>query len=408
MKGHRRVRGQILALATLTAVALAATAGPSLAQAPFQLQSISAGYNHACGITAGHVAYCWGRNAEGELGNPSATTLCPERGEACSEKPVRVVGGLAFTSISAGHNYTCAITTGGAAYCWGANAFGQLGTGVQTPSSRPARVALEGVAFTSVSAGDSHTCAVASGGTAYCWGSNAGGKLGTGGPPGGGHAVPTPVAGHVTFRSISAGYFHTCGVARNGATYCWGRNEQGEVGTTVRRMSTTPVRVAGDLASRLVQAASEFDYSCAVDVHGVLHCWGSDCFGQLGLDSLTEQCGAPAMPCSPTPAAVNTPAEIETVSVSFSHSCALTTAGTVLCWGDNNEGQTGNGTMGERVPTPTPVAGGLTFGALGVGREFTCAIAADGAPYCWGRNVDGQLGIGSTDLKDAPTPVVAP
>ena len=404
-----RVWDRILGVAAVTAAALAATiACPSLAQAPFRLQSISAGGKHACGVTADHVAYCWGRNADGELGNPAATAPCPENNEACSQKPVRVAGNLAFASISAGHQYTCGITTAGAAYCWGSNAHGQLGIGGQTSSSRPARVGIEGVTFTSISAGFSHTCAVTTGGTAYCWGSNAGGMLGTGGPPGGGHTVPTLVAGRVSFRTISAGYFHTCGVARDGKTYCWGRNDQGEVGTTARTPSTTPARVAGDLVSRLVQAAPEFDYSCAVDPSGALHCWGSGCYGQLGLDSIRETCGTPEMPCSSTPAAVKTPAAIQTVSASFSHSCALTTAGTVLCWGDNNGGQLGNGTMGDRISTPVPVAGNLTFRAVSVGREFACAIASDGAPYCWGRNADGQLGNGSAVLSNAPTAVVAP
>lgn len=393
----------------MTAVALAAvSAGPSRVQAPFQLVTISAGSNHACGITTAHVAYCWGRNTDGELGNPSAAAPCPESNAACSEKPVRVAGNLAFGSISAGRDYTCAIATSGAAYCWGANAYGQLGIGGQTPTSRPARVGIEGVTFTSISAGDSHTCAVTSGGTAYCWGSNAGGKLGGGGPPGGGHTVPTPVAGRVVFRSISAGYFHSCGVARDGRTYCWGRNEQGEVGTTARTGSTTPARVAGDLASRMVLAAPEFDFSCATDPNGALRCWGSGCYGQLGLDSVTEKCGTPEMPCSSTPARVTTPEAIQSVSGSYSHACALTATGKALCWGDNNEGQLGTGRMSERVPTPAPVAGGLTFRALSAGREFTCAIAADGAPYCWGRNADGQLGIGLAGQRNSPTAVAAP
>jgi alpha-tubulin suppressor-like RCC1 family protein len=403
------VRDRISGVAVLAAVALAAaTARSGFAQAPFHLQTISAGSNHACGITAEHVAYCWGRNADGELGNPSVTTPCPETNAACSEKPVRVAGNLGFASISAGHSYTCGITTAGAAYCWGSNAYGQLGIGGQAPASRPARVGIEGVVFTSISAGDSHTCAVTSGGAVYCWGSNAGGKLGAGGPPGGGHTVPTLVAGRVAFRSVSAGYFHTCGVARDGTTYCWGRNEQGEVGTTARTASTTPVRVAGGLASRLVMAAPEFDFSCAVGPNGTLRCWGSGCYGQLGLDTLTEMCGTPPMPCSTTPAAVRTPEAIQAVSGNFSHACALTTSGAALCWGDNNEGQLGQGNVGERVPTPAPVTGGLTFRALGVGREFTCAIASDGAPYCWGRNADGELGIGSAGQRHAPTPVVGP
>jgi len=398
----------LMAAAVVASVLAVMVTCPGLAQTPFALQSISAGAKHACGITADHVAYCWGRNADGELGNPAATTPCPESNEACSQKPVRVAGNLAFASISAGHQYTCGITTSGAAYCWGSNSYGQLGIGGQSPSSRPARVGIEGVTFTSISAGFSHTCAVTTSGAAYCWGSNAGGMLGSGGPPGGGHTVPTLVAGHVVFRSVSAGYFHTCGVARDGKTYCWGRNEQGEVGTTARTPSSVPVRVAGDLASRLVQAAPEFDYSCAVDATGAVHCWGSGCYGQLGLDSIPEMCGTPAMPCSSTPAAVKTPAAIQSISASFSHSCALTATGTVLCWGDNNEGQLGNGRMGERVATPGPVAGSMTFRALSVGREFACAIATDGVAYCWGRNADGQLGNGSVAQSSAPTPVLAP
>ncbi len=407
MTRHQRL-GFAAGAAVGVAIAILAFTGPGFAQAPFRLQTISAGSDHACGITAEHVAYCWGRNADGELGNPGATAQCAETNEPCSPKPVRVAGNLAFSSISAGHDYTCALTTAGAAYCWGSNGFGQLGIGGQAPSSRPARVGITGVTFASISAGANHTCAVTTTGVAYCWGSNAGGKLGDGGAPGGGHTVPTPVAGRVSFRSVSAGYFHTCGVARDGKTWCWGRNEQGEVGSTSRALSSTPVRVASDLAAQLVQAASQFDYSCAVDRTGALHCWGSDCYGQLGLDSVTEKCGTPEMPCSPTPAQVRMPAAIATVSGTFSHSCALTTAGAVLCWGENNQGQIGNGTMGQRVPTPTPVAGAMTFKALSAGREFTCAVAADGAPYCWGRNAHGQLGTGGEAVANAPTPVVAP
>jgi alpha-tubulin suppressor-like RCC1 family protein len=394
-------------VSTLVAfTALASRRG--LAQPPFKLQTISAGSNHACGITPGHVAYCWGRNAEGELGNPAASAPCPEGGGTCSLKPVRVAGNLAFSAISAGHDYTCAITTSGGAYCWGANAFGQLGVGGQEPASRPERVGIQRVTFVSISAGNSHTCAVTSGGTAFCWGSNAGGKLGTGGPPGGGHTVPTPVAGHIAFQSISAGYFHTCAVARDGRTYCWGRNEQGEVGTTARTPSGAPARVAGGLMSRMVMAASAFDFSCAVAPDGTLRCWGANCYGQLGLDSLAETCGTPPMPCSPLPAVVKTPTGIVSVSGTFSHTCALTAADTALCWGDDNEGQLGTGVLGARSLAPTAVAGDLSFRALSAGRGFTCAIGSDGTPYCWGRNTNGQLGIGDAGQRSVPTPVAAP
>ncbi len=376
--------------------------------APFVLQSISVGTSHACGVTAQHAAYCWGRNGDGELGNTSVTATCGDAGVPCSTKPVRVAGNVAFSAISAGNNYTCAIATSGAAYCWGAGAYGQLGTGSQASSARPARVGIEGVQFRTISAGNNHTCAVTTTGTAYCWGSNAGGKLGTSASLTGGRTAPAPVAGRLSFRTISAGYFHTCGVTRDGTTYCWGRNEQGELGTGSTTASGTPVRVAGSFAGRLVHAAVQFDYTCAVGEDGALRCWGANCFGQLGADSTAEQCGTPPMPCSTSPKAAQTTDTYQDVSAYFSHSCALTGGGAVQCWGENNQGQLGNGTDGGRATAPAAIAGALTYRAVTVGRQFTCALTADGTPQCWGRNAEGQLGTGDTSNRNSPTPVVAP
>lgn len=406
--GHACRRTTGVALASV--VALVASTAPVQAPAqttPLVLQSISAGMSHACGITANHVAYCWGRNAEGELGNTSVTANCSDAGVPCSVKPVRVEGGLAFSSVSAGNNFTCGITTVGTAYCWGAGAQGQLGTGSQASSGRPQRVVTEGVAFQSISAGNSHACAVSTTGAAYCWGSNAGGRLGTGSLTGG-RTAPTPVTGQLQFRSISAGYYHTCGVARSGATYCWGRNEQGELGNGATVARGTPVRVAADMAGRLVHAAGQFDYSCVINRDGSLFCFGANCYGQLGVDSTTEQCGTPAMPCSSTPKAVHSTAAYQSVSAYFSHVCALTADGAVHCWGENNQGQLGNGHGDGSTSTPTPIVGGASYKAVSVGRQFSCAITADGVPQCWGRNAEGQLGAGDADNRESPTPVAQP
>ncbi len=401
----------LAAYMTLCAQAAAAQAAPAQAPAPqaapFLLDSISAGKDHACGLTPQHVAYCWGNNADGQLGNPAVATPCAGASDPCSDKPVRVATSLVFSSISAGDGYTCAITTAGAAYCWGSNTYGQLGIGSQAPARRPAKVGIEGVTFQSISAADSHSCAVTSAGAAYCWGSNDGGKLGTG-RPGGGHTVPVPVAGRLVFRSITAGYFHTCGVTRDGKAYCWGRDDQGEVGNAPKAPSAAPVRVAADTAFRVVRAGAQFDYTCGVDAGGGIWCWGANCFNQLGVDSLTEQCGTPPMPCSTKPSPVRVAGTFRTVAVEFSHSCALTADGGVLCWGDNNNGQVGNGNFGDRSITPASVLGGQSYSALGVGREFTCAVTSEGVPQCWGLNDHGQLGIGAAGNRSRPAPVAAP
>lgn len=387
---------------------LGASAGAAGAQAPpFVLDSITAGADHACGLTPQHAAWCWGSNADGELGNPAVTVPCGEGGEACSAKPVKVSTSVPFAAISAGHGFTCALSTSGVPYCWGDNRFGQLGIGSQAPTGRPAKVGIEGVAFQSISAGDSHACAVTTAGVAYCWGSNAGGRLGTGGTSGG-HTVPVAVGGHLTFRAISAGYFHTCALTRDGAVYCWGRNEMGEVGNAPRRQSSLPVRVPASSAFRLVHSAVQFDYTCGVDANGAPLCWGADCFAQLGVDSLLEQCGTPPMPCSTKPASVHATGAFRTVTLEFSHTCALTTEGAALCWGDNNAGQLGTGNTGDRSAVPVPVGGALVFRALAAGREFTCGITAQGAPQCWGLNTRGQLGTGDATSHTSPTPVAQP
>ena len=397
--------------AVMTAFALVASAAlvrVAAQTAPLVFQSISTGTSHACGITAQHAAYCWGRNAEGELGNASVTGACSDAGSSCSVKPVRVEGGLAFTVISAGNNFTCGVTTVGTAYCWGAGAQGQLGTGDQASRGRPERVRAEGVAFQTISAGYGHACAIATNGAAYCWGSNAGGRLGSGASLTGGHTAPTPVAGQLSFRSISAGYYHTCGVTRTGATYCWGRNEQGETGNGATAAHGTPARVAGDFAGRMVLAATQFDYSCAVTRDNTLYCWGANCYGQLGVDSTTEQCGTPAMPCSSTPKAVHAAGTFQTVSAFFSHVCALNAEGQISCWGENNQGQLGIGSESGNAPMPAPVVGGASYKAVAAGRQYSCAITVDGAAQCWGRNAEGQLGTGDTANHPSPTPVVGP
>ncbi len=396
-------------VAASAAHAQAAPAAPSGAQAPagLTLETVTAGKDHACGLTAGHVAYCWGNNADGELGNPAVTAPCAGASDPCSTKPVRVATSVLFATISAGDGFTCAVSTAGAPYCWGSNQYGQLGIGSQRSTSRPTKVGIEGVTFASISAGDSHACAVTTAGAAYCWGSNDGGKLGSG-RPGGGHTVPVAVAGRLVFRTISAGYFHTCGVTRDGRAYCWGRNEQGEVGNAPRALAAAPARGAGDAAFRDVQAASQFDYTCGVDANGGVWCWGANCFNQLGADSLLEQCGTPPMPCSTKPSAVRLTGAARDVAATFSHSCALTADGGVFCWGDNNNGQLGNGNAGDRSIAPAPVAGGATYRALAVGREFSCAVTTAGVPQCWGLNERGQLGVGDGGNRTQPTPLAAP
>jgi len=220
--------------------------------------SVDAGTRHACGLTAAGAAYCWGLNDRGQLGAPTSE-FC--NGLACSRSPVAVAGGHAFRAITAGREFTCGITTAGAALCWGVNYTGQLGAGSTAPSvPTPAPVA-GGLTFAQIDASGiselaGHACGVTTAGEGYCWGANARGELGVTqdlplcSTPSGSYfctRAPLRVASPpqaTTWRVISAGMTHSCGVTTGNRAYCWGENTFGQVGDGTRVNRPTPVAVA--------------------------------------------------------------------------------------------------------------------------------------------------------------------
>ncbi|NBX47349.1 MAG: hypothetical protein EBT22_09215 [Chloroflexi bacterium] len=168
--------------------------------------SIAQGVAYTCGLTSTDIAYCWGYNASGQLGDGSNT-------DRLTPTLVAVSGGLTFTTIAAGSAHTCGLTSTRTAYCWGNGPFGQLGDGSNSNRLTPTLVAVSGgLTFTTIAAGNAHTCGLTSTGIAYCWGRGNVGQLGDGTTTD--HNVPTAVSGGHTFSTITAGYAHTCGTAR--------------------------------------------------------------------------------------------------------------------------------------------------------------------------------------------------
>jgi alpha-tubulin suppressor-like RCC1 family protein len=269
--------------------------GPVAVLGGLSLAALSAGAAHTCGVTTHGVAYCWGSNFAGQLGDGTTTDR---------PTPVAVLGGLSFAAVSAGEAHTCGVTTNGAAYCWGRNYGGQLGDSTTAPYRASPVLVSGGITFAAVSAGQDHTCARTSGGVVYCWGGNHAGALGDG-TTNTLRTSPVAVLGGLTFATVSAGGLHTCGVTTGGAAYCWGDNGTGQLGDGTTSRRTSPVRIQGGLEFASVSAAQA--HTCGVTPRGAAYCWGANQYGQLGIGTTgPEQC-TPAtvtVSCSTTPVAV--------------------------------------------------------------------------------------------------------
>jgi alpha-tubulin suppressor-like RCC1 family protein len=236
------------------------------------LSRVTAGGTHACGLTPTGAAFCWGKDDFFQLGNGDDLAID-------SATPVAVTGSLVFSAISAGLTHTCGITTAGAAYCWGENTFGQLGSGADFSSDHPAVVSGKTV-FASISSGGYHTCGLTAAGVAFCWGDNTYGQLGVTTDTIFEADAPVPVDGNLRFKSISAGLLNTCGITTGGAAYCWGDNSYGQLGTNSGFFSDVPVAVTGGHTD-FVSVTTGARHACANAAAGVF-CWGSNMLGALG------------------------------------------------------------------------------------------------------------------------------
>jgi alpha-tubulin suppressor-like RCC1 family protein len=353
----------------------------SVAQQQRTIDTGTGPFAHSCAVGRDTNTWCWGDNGSGQLGQGGAPNA-----------PVVVAGTTGARGVATGQAHSCALVGAGVS-CWGANGSGQLGDGTTTARSAPAAVGGLG-AVAAITAGANHTCALALDGTVACWGANGSGQLGNGTTTA--SSTPVGVAGLGGAVAISAGGDHTCAQLGDGTARCWGANGSGQLGNGTTTASSTPVD-PGLTGVTAISAGNA--HTCAAIVDGTARCWGANGSGQLGNGTTTA---------SSTPVAVGSLSDVHAIAAGPNRTCATTAVGYAFCWGNNSGRSLGNGSNDPSSASPVPVYGLGTAVGAAVGSSSSCAALADGTFRCWGLNLNGQLGDGTSTPSGSPVPVAGP
>jgi len=394
---------------------------------------VSAGRYHTCALKSDGRLFCWGRNSYGQLGDGSIDD---------SIMPItEVIGAQDWAHVSAGREHTCAVKTDGRVFCFGTGLAGDLGNGSLAPSSVPVQEGTGATDWAQVS----QSCAVKSDGRLFCWGrvdygvddgslvsrtpvqegtrSNDWAQLAVGGQascaitrdrhlfcwgfqwPGLAAdlqplwmiASMLPVeddAVATEWLQVAVAYSEVCAIEGSGRLFCRGDNVRGQLGNGSLEATLTLVEVATGATDWAQVTVGEL-HACAIKRDGRLFCWGAGDDGQLGADSLDD---------SPVPVQEATGAtDWVEVSAGASHTCAVKSDGRLFCWGQNDFGQLGDGSVDASNTPVEESSAAEDWARVSAGTSHTCAVKVDGRLYCWGHDGNGQLGIGSLD--DSPVPV---
>ncbi|HEX6315275.1 MAG TPA: Ig-like domain-containing protein [Gemmatimonadaceae bacterium] len=367
--------------ATITARTAHRTTSTSITALDRVLTSIDVGDGFTCGITNLGRGYCWGLSDVGQTGATPDSTCFADLGEQqpCILPPKRMNRPeLQFTSISAGGSFACGIASDQHLYCWGDDEFGQIGNGSTGAGETPSLATVKSERFAMVSAGSNHACALNLTGRAFCWGNDERGQLGDNRTIN--STTPIPIADStLTFTMISAGDRHTCGVTTNGNAYCWGEGNNGQLGNGAGVASSIPVLVGG-IAFTSVSAGRL--HTCGVSTSGTVHCWGANSLGQLGNGGSSPQL---------SPITVPGLAGVSAISAGDDHTCAIA-GGAVRCWGSSSWGQVGDGNASPHTVFAPVLVPGIEAATISAGVEHTCAMSTAGQAMCWGSNRWGALG----------------
>ncbi len=329
--------------------------------------AVSAGDGFTCGIVVSGNLYCWGYNADHELGvNHFDYEL---------DTPP-LVAGATWHAVGAGDQHAFGIQTDGSLWCWGQNSYGQLGDNDPSNSAKNAPVQISTDTWLSVSTLGNHTCAIRTDLALFWWGYNTDGVIGVG-DISQEHDAPVQV-GTDSWAVVAAGWSHSCAITMAGTLWCWGKNINGQVGDGTNTRKATPVQIG---TSTWNTVTSGHDFSCALDTGGAAWCWGENPTGGLGNGATTD---------------TNQPGSLLTTESGFveivagwNHACVRRADDTIACWGE------GSALTGMSSTMPMTVDGGpQTWTALALGRTHTCGIGPTNDLWCTGDGSTGQLGTG--------------
>ncbi|HST58932.1 MAG TPA: PKD domain-containing protein [Longimicrobium sp.] len=298
-----------------------------------------------------------------------------------------------YQQMSPGGGNSCGLLVDGRAFCWGLSYEGALGYGGRRNFTDPVAVAGNH-RFTQI-ATSTHSCGIATNHDLYCWGTNANGEIGA--PPTvvvegqfygntRHNPAPTKVLGNISWSAVDVGSAFSCGLDRQGAAYCWGTNEFGQLGTGGFTPTSQPAAVTGGHRFTSIQSGSW--HTCALKENGEVWCWGMNRYRHLGATS-AQTCDVSwaVFDCSSVPVQVETTARFASLDVGADHTCALTAAGVPHCWGRTLMIASDDSDPPDAVPVPTAVATPEPLARIALGGDGICGVATDGDGYCWGRGV---------------------
>ncbi len=345
---------------------------------------LAGGYSHSLAVRSDGSVWAWGGNTFGQLGNGTTNN---------ATTPVQVSGLNAVSSVASESYSSLALKNDATLWTWGYNGDGELGNGTYNGSSIPVQVSnLTGV--TSIGAGTNHGLAVLSNGLVSAWGLNTYGQLGNGTTAT--SNTPVQVSGLTNVTAVTGGDNHSIALRSDGTVWAWGANKQGQLGNGSTTPSTTPVQVSN--LNNVVAVAAGNNSSYALRSDGTEWAWGDNSMGQLGNTNVGKT--------STLPVQVAISGVVKITAGSGLDALAIKSDGTAWGWGNNNQGQLGNGlSCSKTCPTPVQVSNLTGTASIAAAYLHTLASRTDGTVWAWGYNASGQLGNGTTANSSTPVQV---